>query len=390
MSCNCENKFPQAPKCGCYSFDECLPIPVENDSIFFNPPSFTGFDEANAAWSELIVNGCVTVPALKPNIEAVVSVDSQIEIVRTKLVMAPSYRDPSLGSIPVLNEEGKQTTGVKLIVEGLICSTIGYVAARADQTVHTFHGKIPFSAYIVMPANTPLTNTYNVTGYIEANMVKSACERNVCLCTTFILQPTLITVPTCDNGSCDISGITCGRPCLLRQNEPCNCDQPIIQGISSPEQIAVLLPSADTQLWTEIFVPEILNIPICKPDLQKILTVASKFEILCQKVIATPYSQTADDNTNQENLNTTGRKLLIEGILKQRITYVSCTEQESVHSAHFNVPVSTFIILPDDAMLTDKYQLCSVIEDIFACGLNERQIFKNTTLFIKATELTRN
>ena len=389
MSCNCAQRDFLGKPCG-GACETCIPVVVDNESILFSTsPDFAAFDLTNTNWTELTVNGCVSVPEVKPSIEAIHSVHTQIEIVRKKVVVAPS-----VNNTPATNIEGKRTTGRKLIVEGLICSTISYVSTYADQSVHTFHGKIPFSAYIILPLTWGTTEVdvldinFNVTGFVEDTMVKSACERNVCLCVTFILQPVPAASATCNNNLSDTSGICCSlatSSCACNNlSKPCDCEDPIIKGISPQAQIEILLTNVRERLWTELFVPEILNIPSCKPDLQKILSVTSKLEILCQKVIATP--STPVDNF--ESTYTTGRKLIIEGVLRQRITYISCTETESVHSAHFDVPVSTFIILPSTASLTDRYRLSTVIEDIFVCGLNERQIFKNTTLFIKATEIT--
>ena len=44
----------------------------------------------------------------------------------------------------------------------------------------------------------------------------------------------------------------------------------------------------------------------------------------------------------------TGWKLIIEGVLDHKIEYVADLPEQSVHSAHFRVPFSTFIILPED------------------------------------------
>ena len=179
--------------------------------------------------------------------------------------------------------------------------------------------------------------TVYAIGIIENTMVKSLCDRQVCLCNAFILQPVSYASPTCPNQLCNTSGLTCGSHPASQINH-CD-DQPIIKGVSSDAQINAILTATTDNLWTELFVPEILNIPYCKPDLQKIISLTSKFEILCQRVVVT------STGANYEGLYATGRKLIIEGVLRQRITYISETDYQSVHSAHFSMPVSTFIIL---------------------------------------------
>lgn len=111
-------------------------------------------------------------------------------------------------------------------------------------------------------------------------------------------------------------------------------------------------------------------------------------------------------NQNAEGTILTGRKLIIEGVLKQKIVYTANVDVQSVHSAHFEIPFVSFIIpyakfegltydptingfyfnpnteiTPD---LCEEFSIDTCIEDIFACLINERQVFKNVTLFLYA------
>jgi hypothetical protein len=113
-------------------------------------------------------------------------------------------------------------------------------------------------------------------------------------------------------------------------------------------------------------------------------------EIISQRVVKTPVRKQGGEDTaieNEEGIVTTGRKLVIEGILRQKAVYTAAVKSQSVHSAEFDVPFSAFIILPVGTSLTTKYAIDACIEDIFVSHCTKRQIFKNVTLFIKATPL---
>lgn len=378
MSCSCGRNFVN---------NKCMPGMPDNNSIFFGGLCDTeNFVLTPNYWTEITVNGSIIVPEVKPSIEAIDSINARVDVIRKKVILTPVYHDPTTGTpVDVDNLEGKKTTGRKLILEGLICFTITYVSQNCDQQLNSFHGQIPFSAFIVLPKETNLEANFDVAACLEDITVKNFNDRAVTLCSTLVLQANPA-ARVCDTPFADDSGILCGAHSA--GEGACVCaNEPLIKGICSEEKINSILANAnnadpDTIIWTEIFIPEILNIPNCKPDIEQILSLTSKVDIICQKVIKTP--KTASGVENYEGLKLTGRKLIVEAILRQRVTYVSATECQSVHSAHFDVPLSLFIVVPQDTEVTDKFRLTTCIEDIFVCALNPRQIFKNTTLFIKA------
>lgn len=136
-------------------------------------------------------------------------------------------------------------------------------------------------------------------------------------------------------------------------------------------------------------------------------TPSNAFEILC----------------NLEGTCLTGRKLIIKGYLEQKIVYTAEVLDQSVHSAHFKVPFTSFIVpyakfenakFQRDTVIYDpdtnkpriiqgylyknldevSIDLCEdffiekCIEDIFIYKLDKRNIFKNITLFLKAKPIT--
>ncbi|MCF8010377.1 MAG: DUF3794 domain-containing protein [Clostridiales bacterium] len=176
------------------------------------------------------------------------------------------------------------------------------------------------------------------------------------------------------------------------QNITCGCDDNNFYttvGTCSRAKIEGLLEAGD-RIWTQKFIPEILCIPEEKPDIEQLLNITSQVKILSSKVIKTPVlivDEAPVPILNQESTQTTGRKLVIEGLLRQKIIYTAAVEKQSVHAAHFDVPFSAFIVLPPDTPLNRKFKVKACIEDIFVCRVTARQVFKNVTVFIKAIPL---
>lgn len=124
---------------------------------------------------------------------------------------------------------------------------------------------------------------------------------------------------------------------------------------------------------------------------------------------------------NAEGTCLSGRKLVIEGELKQKVVYTALVSSQSVHSIYKTIPFNAYIIVyPDfngltyvqDAVviadpanpcetitvngfsynpneiisvnLCEEFNTSVCIEDIFAYAIDERDIFKNVTLFLSA------
>jgi hypothetical protein len=126
-----------------------------------------------------------------------------------------------------------------------------------------------------------------------------------------------------------------------------------------------------------------LCIPCQKPDIEQLISISAVVEIISQQVIRTP-GECHMVLTNEECTDLTGKKLIIEGVLQQKIVYAAAVEEQSVHSVHFDVPFSAFIVLAPHDPLTREFKIDVCIEDIFIADLTPRKIFKNVTLVIRA------
>ncbi len=158
-----------------------------------------------------------------------------------------------------------------------------------------------------------------------------------------------------------------------------------IIGLCNPDEIDFNLETYN--YWTQIFVAEDLLVPDAKPDIDEINSVNINVQITRKKVITTPDSLTIE---NREGKLLTGRKLIIEGLLCQTITYDAANEQQTVNSIQYSVPFSAFIVVPKtigtDEIDTKKvdWQINTCIEDVFIIDICPRQIFMNVTLLLQA------
>lgn len=131
--------------------------------------------------------------------------------------------------------------------------------------------------------------------------------------------------------------------------------------------------------FKQFTVQENLVIPSVKPDIEQIVRVMAEVKITHTNVIITPIS------LSYEGQRLTGRKLIVEGELIQKIEYVADEPAQSVHAAHFTVPFSTYIVLDStDYSDGDVVTVVPYIEDIYVKQIDKRTIFKNVTLFLHA------
>ncbi|MFD3156311.1 DUF3794 domain-containing protein [Haloimpatiens sp. FM7330] len=135
--------------------------------------------------------------------------------------------------------------------------------------------------------------------------------------------------------------------------------------------------------WTEISIPEVFYIPCEKPEIETIDKVFVKVDIISKRLVDTPAPPNATDE-NQEGTRLSGKKLVIEGILKQRVVYTADVPQQTVHSAHFCKPFSAFIVIDPADIAEEKFDVETCIEDVFIMPINKKKIFKNVTLFLRA------
>lgn len=140
-------------------------------------------------------------------------------------------------------------------------------------------------------------------------------------------------------------------------------------------------PEAGLGNWTQISIPEVFHLPAQKPDIETIDKVLIDVQILSKRIVSTPLSSTP----NAEGTKLTGRKMIIEGLLRQKIVYTAQLPSQPVHAVHFDMPFSAFIVLSRSDIIDWCIESC--IEDVFVMPYSCREIFKNVTLLLQAVPI---
>lgn len=195
---------------------------------------------------------------------------------------------------------------------------------------------------------------------------------------------------------CEFNGTTT----YMFNNEICEVNDNInYVGVTSPEIISGALScgaNSKTDKWVQFDVSKILDIPTQKPSMEGIVSVHSSVKVISLRVVKTPivkgYTNSAgtfiagDQIPNAECTLLTGRKMIVEGVITQKVIYTALVSDQALHSATFKVPFSVFIIIDKDTPLNKDFNVHAYFEDAFVTMLSERTVFSNNTLYIKLTQ----
>lgn len=173
--------------------------------------------------------------------------------------------------------------------------------------------------------------------------------------------------------------------------------------------------------WNEILIQETVKIPPNRPDINILDEVMVDVNINCIKIIETSKNlktETLDGNliysldknnfpipiADEKGFYLTGRKLLVDGVINQKVYYSANTLSQSVHSVNFRTPFSTYVILYPkfidykkgeiikvDNALVDIYEEFIVdvyVEYINIYKVDNKNIYKNILLFLNARPIS--
>ncbi len=114
-------------------------------------------------------------------------------------------------------------------------------------------------------------------------------------------------------------------------------------------------------------------IPNQKPDIEQIVKVWANPFIECEKLVKTPVG------TSLEGQRITGYKYLIEGYITLKVEYVALETEQSLHTAHTDIPFCSYVVMPEgfnkNALITPNI----LIEDINSLQMDCRCIYNNIT-----------
>lgn len=184
---------------------------------------------------------------------------------------------------------------------------------------------------------------------------------------------------------------------MNKNSNSCGCQTGLIEitGLCNPADTTQVI--SQTPYWKQMYISESLQIPAQKPDIEQINSIDVSVNILRAEVIKTPrsYDDTGAVPVAQPNLEgrlLSGRKLIIEGQLCQKVVYTALETSQPLHSAHFYVPFSSFIVVPEEVTfgtVTEdsfnvRFDVNACIEDVAACVIDKRSILKQVTLMLYA------
>lgn len=152
-------------------------------------------------WTQMDVQETLILPEQKLDIEQLNSINIAVRIVSKKVIETPESPMDYGGAGRIPNQEGKILTGRKLIVEGELCQTISYTADVDEQSVHSAQFVVPFSAFIVIAADTPLDTNFQINVCVEDVFVEDFTDRTIFKNVTLLLQAVEAPLLSCPEDS---------------------------------------------------------------------------------------------------------------------------------------------------------------------------------------------
>lgn len=107
------------------------------------------------------------VPCQKPSIEQIVKITPHPSILKQVILRTPCGK----------SSEGVVLTGYKLLVMGEVGIKIKYVALELEQSIHTIHANIPFSASVILPSNFTNLSAVSSKVYVEDAYINHLDDR---------------------------------------------------------------------------------------------------------------------------------------------------------------------------------------------------------------------
>lgn len=361
--------------------------------------SIAGNDRTNLNWSEISVPEMLPIPCEKPDIESLNQVYVSLDLLTAKLIETPfSYTTYNAVVPPALIT---QITNLITVLTGTVTTSVTAVTTAVTAlltAVNTVVGALP----VIPPAVSAA-----IAAVTAANAAVTAILTNITAATTaltaLLASPTLVAQTLC-------TALT-ELEALINQliNAINLLLKTVVDLVNALAAAAITIPGL-AALLTAITAAITTALTDIQTALNTLIGIIDS--LIVQYLVIEP---------NEEGTCLTGRKLIIEGVLNQKIVYTANVTTQSVHSADYSVPFSAFIIpyanfeestytenaqvfLPDgitkttvngfpvacgtDIALTpvlcEEFSIQAYIEDIFAYALDSRTVFKNITLFLLA------
>lgn len=139
--------------------------------------------------------------------------------------------------------------------------------------------------------------------------------------------------------------------------------------------VSKIFPS-NSKNFKQLQIQDTFILPVEKAGIKWILRISDKVNISEKYLIETSQA------TSVEHQNLTGKKVMLEGELIQKIEYVANEATQSVNVSHSIVPFSTSVVLEKDFDMNSNIVVTPYIEDIFVKQIDERTILKNILVLL--------
>lgn len=119
-----------------------------------------------------------------------------------------------------------------------------------------------------------------------------------------------------------------------------------------------------------------LILPNMKADVDQIVSVTVNVNIDNSYIIETPKA------ISLEGQILTGKILIVSGEIKQDVEYLDSHITQSIHGVQFDIPFSTYVVLPTNINENKDVVAKGYIEDVYVKKLDARTFFENIILLI--------
>lgn len=380
---NCNKK-----SCGC-NFN--VKLTGMNDVSKLN---MDGSKRETLNWTEISIPEILCVPELKPDIENIDQVYANVLINNSELIETPfAYKsyDLYVSTAIITQITAIVTAATTAITPALITALNTAVTAiiTAIEAVPVVAGQLTVQIEALQALLNDLTPTLTALTTALANLTAALAvgtAEAICAAIDLVLTAANALLTLVNSISSAVTALVAAATAL------------------DPALGATLagLTGAVTTAVTAIVTP-----------VNTLITNLSAVVIDCE------FTKAFEIIPNAEGTCLTGRKLIIEGELNQKIVYTADVDIQSVHSAHYEVPFIAFIIpyasfeglvyeegivvsapgvtpvvtingfrynpeVGINPNLCEEFNIYAEIEDIYVTALDPRTIFKNVTLFLKA------
>lgn len=139
----------------------------------------------------------------------------------------------------------------------------------------------------------------------------------------------------------------------------------------------VVSTKAGPESFKQLILDSTLSLPCRNKSSVEIVDSFIEVEILKQEIIDTLRGASCEGQI------LTGRKLLIDGTLNERIEYTELCSDQCVNVAEYSIPFNTFIVIPQNCDISENIIIESNIENFDIKSVGNGSVYQNVALLLK-------